>query len=178
MERLKTHGKLLAGALAAAALVGCEANGGFPGTGGGGNNGGGGDGPQIAGCEFPFGPSAHVLSGVTPDCSNCSVDNPENLIDSDATTFATVNVNSIGGGVAVIKAMFDDPDTPDPSGPKFSAGNVAGFVLEVPGPLSASVLPTFSIVTKLENIPQEEFPTNGVVGVNLLGVVGDRKSVV
>src|SRR5436309_2011500 len=106
-------GMMAAAAIGGLLLAGCEANGG-PQLGGGGPSGGG---PGFEHCLFPYGPGALVFSIATSDCLNCSVDNPDNLIDSDPATFATINVTSVGGGIALIKAGFDDPFNPNPSGP-------------------------------------------------------------
>jgi hypothetical protein len=44
-------------------------------------------------------------------------------------------------------------------------------VLEFPGVVDASVLPTFDIVTKLDNVVQEDFSFTGVVGAELLSAI-------
>lgn len=158
-------GMLAAAAMAGLVLAGCEANGG-PQPGGGGD----GTGAAFDHCTFPFGPASSAEFGFQ-NCLNCSGANGGNAIDSDTTNFATLNVTTLGPGLAVFYVGLDPTYAPNPSGPTFPAGNIAGFVLGFPGIVDATVIPGFSIQTKLDDQTQEKFDFNGIVGAELLGAV-------
>src|SRR5438046_1876243 len=78
---------------------------------------------------------------------------------------------AVAAVAGVTLAGCEDPNNPDVGGPSFPAGNVAGYVLEFPGIVDASVLPQFDIVTKLDNIVQEDFQFTGIVGAELLAAI-------
>jgi len=158
-------GMLAAAAMAGLVLAGCEANGG-PQPGGG----GGGGGAAFDHCTFPFGPGASAEFGFQ-SCLACTGSNGGNAIDTDTTNFASLNVTSLGPGLAVFYVGFDPTYAPDPSGPTFPAGNIAGFVLGFPGIVDATVIPGFSILTKINNQTQETFNFDGIVGAELLGAL-------
>jgi hypothetical protein len=159
-------GVLAMAAVSGLLLAGCEANGGGQ-PGGGGNDGGG---SAFDHCTFPFGPEAWAGFGFD-SCLLCSGSNAGNVTDTDPATFGTINVTSALIGLGVLYVGFEEPALPDPNGPTFPAGNIAGFVISFPGLIEAAVLPDFVILTKLDNQTQEEFDFTGVVGADIAGAI-------
>ena len=158
-------GMLAAAAMAGLVLAGCEANGG-PQPGG-----GGGGGTASEHCGAPFGPGTFAYFGFS--CvAGCSGTNLGNINDGDPATFSTLNVTSLGSGEANLY-VGNSPLVPQPTtdNASFPAGNIAGFVLEFPGLLEATVLPDFFLQTKLHGVNQERFTFSGIVGAQVLGTL-------
>ncbi|HET7798261.1 MAG TPA: hypothetical protein VFK72_10270 [Nevskia sp.] len=108
-------------------------------------------------------PGATATGSTNPLCIGCSVLNPGNAIDADATNFATLNtpIGLLGGSSAL--NIVDTTTT-------YPAGRRAGFVIFDPaGPLlTATLLQTVS-VSALNNGEVQETADSTVLTLDLLG---------
>ncbi len=164
-------------ALAAAALAGCSANGGFPGDGGGGGGGGGGltPGTDISelvctnyvngtvtksesggGCALA--PILDPLTGLMGS-EACSVTDEANAADANPTSFATVTITGTGldpltdfaGSATQVWIDVALAGTISPGG-----DTVAAFDMEIPGGFDLSALQTIVVSTFLAGEPTGE----------------------
>jgi len=157
---------------AATLLLACTSNG--PGTGSGstptptttGNTTGG----NQAVCTASISSGATVTTSKTATCLACSVTNPNNVIDSDPTNFASINLDLsllTGGAGLAVKG---------PQGVTYPAGQIPGFTLFVPNALlvAATVLPQITISTALGSTAQESSTFSGVLTLDLLGLLSNN----
>ncbi|MEZ4861098.1 MAG: CHRD domain-containing protein [Caldilineaceae bacterium] len=87
-------------------------------------------------------------TGVTGICAGCEVNGASNVIDSDTSNYATINVGLglAGGGQIAVS---------DPLVASYPAGSFAGFVVEDTGGLGGSLLNAFVLETYLDDSQQE-----------------------
>jgi hypothetical protein len=178
-----------AGLTAALLLFACTSNGpgtgaGGPGSTGGTTSGGGTTGGTTSGggttggttsgnnaaCTAPITTGATVKTSTTATCLMCSVTNPNNVIDSDPTNFASINLDlSLLTGSATLEVT-------GPSGTTYPAGQIPGFTLFVPNAalLAATVLPQITIFTALNGTQQESSSFLQVLTLDLLGLLSNN----
>ncbi len=163
-------------ALAPLLVIGCEANGGFPGEGGGGG-GGGADNGLMPGDTVPadfvcaaYGSGTVTTSEGGGGCELeavlgaatevCDIVDPELAGDGDPETFATVVVAGSGLDPIIgfgdfqtdlsLTVQFDSTISP-------SGNQIAGFDIEIPGfAAEISVLETIVVETLLDGTPTGE----------------------
>ena len=128
-------------------------------------------------CTVPYSqPAATTTTALDPLCLGgllCSIDNPNNVIDSDPGTFAALNsaVGLLGSSVTL---TINSGATAQPG------GTTAGFVIARPAGLllSAEVLSQFTVSTLLGTTVQDTFTTSAsttlppLLRLTLLGTVG------
>jgi hypothetical protein len=97
-------------------------------------------------------------SGVSGGaCVNCSVDGAINILDSDPTNFATLNM--VGGAIGNVALSVRDAMRTYP------ANTYAGFDITTPSLLNLTLLSGLRVETYLNGAPRETF-----TGANLLGL--------
>jgi len=104
-------------------------------------------------------------------CALCSVKDVDNLIDANATNFATIDLTATVGtsGSIAVKNQLTD----------YTAGNFAGFDIESPGLLSVDALNAVTVSTYLNGTLREFKSGTGAlvsVGTDLLVATG-RKTI-
>jgi hypothetical protein len=129
--------------------------------------------PGAAHCtEAIAGAGTSTFSSVTSTCIGCTVSDEGNLIDGDATNYATFDLTlALLGGSAEV-SVYDDPGHVSP------AGNIAGFTLVIPAAalLNAQVLPSITIKTFIDGAPNQPFTTySGVLDADVLGLLADEE---
>ncbi|WP_281228990.1 DUF7507 domain-containing protein [Flavobacterium aquiphilum] len=101
-------------------------------------------------------------------CVNCSVDNAENAISSDANDFAQINLTA---GIAALGRLSVKDQFTD-----YPAGTYAGFEIENTNLLTVSALANVTVTTYLNGVLKETISGNNLVaGTNLLNTSGRNK---
>lgn len=105
-------------------------------------------------------------------CLLCSIDDPDNVIDGDINTAATISVpiGLLDGSATLF--VDADPDAVD-----FPAGPRVGFVVAAPaGLLSLELLSELRVGTRLDGVPAEAAgaSTTNPLAISLLGVIGGQ----
>ncbi|MGX7668931.1 hypothetical protein ACWPKD_14890, partial [Flavobacterium pedocola] len=104
-------------------------------------------------------------------CALCSVSNTENLIDTNASNYALIDLTaSVGtsGKIAVKEQITDYP-----------AGTFAGFDIESIALLNANVFDAIRVTTFLNGVQQETKSGNGaLISVNTILLVGTGRQTV
>ncbi len=116
------------------------------------------------------GETAITSTTTSTTCLACTIQNAPNIIDGDPTNFALFDLTlGLLGGSAEITVAAQ-------SGIVFPAGNIAGFTLVVPAAelLSAEVLPSITIRTEFDGVPQETITYSGVLDADVLALLADE----
>lgn len=116
---------------------------------------------------------ATATQDVSGACLLCTITNPENVIDGDIDTSATIIV-PVGLANGTASLLVDAEDVPPTT---FPAGQRVGFVVAAPrGLLSLELLSALSVGTRLDGAEVEEAGATTVIPlrVSLLGLLGGQ----
>ncbi len=131
-------------------------------------------------CTTPLvAPTATTQTATSALCLLCSVANPNNAIDADPLSFASLN-STVGLGLL----NSDVSLTVNSNAPAFPAGQSAGFIIGRPAGalLSAEVLSQLTISTLLNGTVQESLSSSAggilppLLRLTLLGMLGDSNT--
>jgi len=111
--------------------------------------------------EFPVVINALRTGPTSAACVGCSAKNPENILSSDNTDFATLNIPV--GLLSGVSVSVEDLATVYPAGTK------VGFTVnDVPGILQLDLLESLQITTYLNGVPQETASAAELIDLSLI----------